>query len=157
MIPKSSNGFTIIEILIAMAIFAIGILGVAKMQMSATNGTAKARMYTEALTSGQDIMEYLLLLPYGDPALNDTDLDGTNQDLDDDGDDDDCNCNDFGLDDNTTASADHTQTRNNIYTVYWNIAVDEPVTGSKTIRLFVEWHGGLFNKQIELESVKPSI
>ena len=40
------GGYTIMEVLIALAIFAIGILGVATMQISSTNGTASARKHT---------------------------------------------------------------------------------------------------------------
>ena len=43
-----SKGFTMIEVLIAMAIFLIGFLAVGAMQMSSVNGNAKARMRTEA-------------------------------------------------------------------------------------------------------------
>ena len=43
-----SKGFTIIEVLIAMAIFLIGFLAVGAMQLSSVNGNAYARMRTEA-------------------------------------------------------------------------------------------------------------
>lgn len=60
------SGFTIIEVLIAAAIFAIGILGVATMQITATNGNASARMYSEASEIAQGEIERLLAEPYED-------------------------------------------------------------------------------------------
>lgn len=60
----SSNGFSLIEILIAMAIFSIGILGVAQMQIAAIKGNATARMLTDTVVQATDQIELLLLLPY---------------------------------------------------------------------------------------------
>jgi prepilin-type N-terminal cleavage/methylation domain-containing protein len=66
----NSRGFTLIEVLIAMAIFAIGILAVTTMQMRSINQNASARMQTEATTLAVDWMERLLSLPYEDPWLD---------------------------------------------------------------------------------------
>ncbi|MFH2044214.1 MAG: prepilin-type N-terminal cleavage/methylation domain-containing protein [Pseudomonadota bacterium] len=72
---KSGNsGYTMIEVLIALAIFSIGIMGVAKMQIASTNLNSYSRMATEATTMGGDEMERLMILPYDDydldPAYN---------------------------------------------------------------------------------------
>ncbi|MGD2097964.1 MAG: type IV pilus modification protein PilV [Desulfobacterales bacterium] len=66
----SARGFTLIEVLIAMAIFAIGIMAVTTMQMRSINQNASARMQTEATTLAADWMERLLALPYDDPWLD---------------------------------------------------------------------------------------
>jgi type IV pilus modification protein PilV len=63
-ILTSKSGYSILEVLIALAIFAIGILGVATMQISATNGNASARMFTEASELTQSQAEALLLQDY---------------------------------------------------------------------------------------------
>lgn len=68
--PGSTRGFTLIEVLIAMAIFAIGILAVTSMQMRSINQNASARMQTEATTLAVDWMERLLALPYEDAWLD---------------------------------------------------------------------------------------
>jgi len=70
--PKQTNvqGFTLIEVLIAMAIFAIGILAVTSMQMRSIGQNASARMQTEATTLAVDWMEQLLSLPYEDAWLD---------------------------------------------------------------------------------------
>ena len=58
------RGFTLIEILIAMAIFSIGILAVGSMQLRSTGGNTNARIGTEASVWAQDRVETLMLLPY---------------------------------------------------------------------------------------------
>ena len=71
---KKSNykerGFTLIEVLIAMAIFSIGILGVGTMQLRSTGGNTNARIGTEASVWAQDTVETLMLLPFTDAAFN---------------------------------------------------------------------------------------
>ena len=66
------RGFTLIEVLIAMAIFSIGILGVGTMQLRSTGGNTNARIGTEASVWAQDRVETLMLLPYthGDLVRN---------------------------------------------------------------------------------------
>lgn len=66
---KTTKGFTIIEVLIAMAIFAIGILGVAKMQILATGYNTSSRVYTEAASLGAGQIEELINLEYEDSDL----------------------------------------------------------------------------------------
>ena len=54
------RGFTLIETLIAMAIFAIGILAVGSMQISSVNNNASARMRTEAVILASETIEKLM-------------------------------------------------------------------------------------------------
>jgi len=63
------KGFTIIEVLIALAIFSIGILAVAKMQISSVGYNTKSRVYTEAATAGAGQIEELLTLDFDDSDL----------------------------------------------------------------------------------------
>ncbi len=70
---NKEKGFTLLEVLIAISIFSIGILGIASMQITAINGNASARMRTEAATWAADRAERLMALPY-----NHTDLDQAN-------------------------------------------------------------------------------
>jgi type IV pilus assembly protein PilV len=78
---QNCNGFTLIEVLIAMAIFAIGILGVAKMQISAINSNASTRKYTEASTWGASQIESIMEIPYDDPALADGTTDNVTHEI----------------------------------------------------------------------------
>ena len=59
-----------IEILVAMSIFAIGILAVTSMQIRSISQNASARMQTEAASLAVDRMEQLLAMPYEDPQLD---------------------------------------------------------------------------------------
>ena len=162
-ISTYEQGFTLIEILIAITVFAIGILAVGKMQITAIQGNSRANQLTEAVTLAQSKIEELISLNYNDPLLADGDLDGTNQDSsNDDGIDD--SGNDFGLNDdnNTIGNADGTdqyQIPGNLqYNIFWNIAPDEPTTDTKIIRVIVTWrsHGGLMRK-VSFDAVKARI
>ena len=83
MLQKQSNkrgaqigyqGYTLIEVLIAIAIFSIGFLAIAAMQTTSVQGNASARRVTEATALAENQIESLLELPYDDndldPALN---------------------------------------------------------------------------------------
>jgi len=65
---KKSNqkGFSLIEILIAITVFAIGILAVGNMQIAAIKGNYFANDLTKAATLAQDSMEKLIGLSYTD-------------------------------------------------------------------------------------------
>jgi len=64
------KGFTLIEVLIVMTIFSIGILAVAAMQMTSTKSNASARRMTEATTLAEKQIENLMQLPYNDADLD---------------------------------------------------------------------------------------
>lgn len=72
---KNSGGFTLIEVLIAIAIFAIGMLAVGQMQINALMNTNSARRTTEALAMAEEQAERLRSLPFYDRMR---DLDGIN-------------------------------------------------------------------------------
>jgi type IV pilus assembly protein PilV len=65
-ILTDSKGFTLVEILFALTIFALGILGVASMQVAAMAGSSKAAGDTEAATWAVDKMEELMSTDYDD-------------------------------------------------------------------------------------------
>lgn len=70
MMPDN-RGFTLIEALIAIAIFSIGILAVSSMQISAINNNASARMRTEAtMLASEKVEELMSLADYDDPLLS---------------------------------------------------------------------------------------
>ena len=61
---NNHDGFTIIEVLIALAILGIGILGVAAMQIGAVNGNANARKSTELANLATAQVEEIMNEPY---------------------------------------------------------------------------------------------
>ena len=67
-ILRKERGFTLIEVLFAIAILSFGLLAVAKMQGSAIQGNFFASGKTEAVTWAQDRMERLMALPYANVA-----------------------------------------------------------------------------------------
>jgi len=58
------NGFTLIEVLIALVILSVGILGVAKMQLSAIKGNTIARKHTQLIIAAQNQIELIMQMPY---------------------------------------------------------------------------------------------
>ena len=69
-IQKDNKGFTLIEVLIGMAIFTIGILAVAALQASSTKGNSHARRITEATALAESQIEDLMQLSYDHADLN---------------------------------------------------------------------------------------
>jgi type IV pilus assembly protein PilV len=59
-----SQGFTLVEVMIGMAIFFIGILAIGSMQTTAINGNSGAREATEAATRATDQLETLISMPF---------------------------------------------------------------------------------------------
>lgn len=60
------HGFTLIEVMIALAIFSIGILGIYSLQISAIKGNSTAGKRTQAISWAANRAEILLETPYAD-------------------------------------------------------------------------------------------
>lgn len=61
---KDQSGVTLIEVMIAVAIFAIGITSVAVLNYKTIGGNTRGRMITEATTLAERQMETLMETPY---------------------------------------------------------------------------------------------
>lgn len=170
-ISTDQSGFTLIEILVAVAIFTAGILAVNAMQIASMKGNTKAMVVTESTKWAVDRVETLLGQDFDDPMLADTDGDGTNQDGDNDGVDDDdgvdsgadADNNDiddddnFGLDHASAAMADGNATSpDGDYTIFWNIAVNHPFPDIKTIRVIINWQDQGTAKSVTLTYMKSN-
>ena len=71
--PQSNlndNGFTLIEMLIAISIFALGFLAVASMQISAGKNNRTASETTAAISIASDRMEQLMRASFTDALLD---------------------------------------------------------------------------------------
>ena len=122
----SKGGFTLIEVLIAITIFAIGILAVVTMQTTSVFGNAKARQISEETSWASDQMEKLLGQNYAllvDGAGTTAGLPGL-----DDG----------GITPATTADGGPIVSPDGAYNIYWNVADNQPVANLKTIRVIVK-------------------
>jgi len=69
---KKKDGYTLIEVLIALTIFAVGMLAVAGMQTSAIRMNSTAGKLSNLSTWGMDKIEELSALSYSDPLLDST-------------------------------------------------------------------------------------
>ncbi len=69
---KSNNqsGFTIIEVMFAISIFAIGFLAISSLQFTASRNNRTASEITLAVTIATDRMESLMALPFNHEDLN---------------------------------------------------------------------------------------
>ena len=76
---RKIEGFTLVEVLIAMMILLVGLLGIASMQIMAMKGNQHARESTEKTVTANSIMEWLVGLPFDSDNLRVThaDLDPT--------------------------------------------------------------------------------
>lgn len=151
---SESGGFTLVEILVAMTIFAVGVLALTKLQIASMQGNTKANLVTSGTAASQSMMEELLSRNYD--LLVDTDGDGTGQDLvapfgvDDDG-------GNFGLDD-VDGGADGTQnSADGQFTFFWNVAVDQPTDGTKTVNVITRWRDRTVTQQISYMFVKGRV
>lgn len=143
-ITVNNRGFTLIEALVALGILTIGVLTVYTMQTGSVRGNLRARQISTASAWAMDKMEQFNALAYDDSLLADERQDSTSQDGDNNGIDDDDEgraggdgITNFGLDQRTAATADHTFTDLNGHTMYCNIAVNQPLEQMKTIRIIV--------------------
>lgn len=69
-VRRAHEGWTLIEVLIAVVILAVGILAVGTMQVSAIRGNFMSGNTSIGLTLAGEKMEDLLNRDYGDPALS---------------------------------------------------------------------------------------
>ena len=102
------KGFALIEALMAMVIFTMGILALAGLQITTICGNAEARMQTEATAIGARVVERLRSLPFDNEDLVPTDRPHS-----------------------LPASGSRP------YTVDWTVIADAPVNGTKTVRVTV--------------------
>ena len=66
---RNDKGYTLIEVLIAIAILSIGLLAIATMQISSIRVNDTARRMTRRATIAQDRLEYIMSLKYTHAVL----------------------------------------------------------------------------------------
>ncbi len=137
----NEKGFTLLEVIVAISILTIGLLGVASMQVSAIRGNASAFGITEATSWASDQMEKLIVLPYDHADLQDTDGDGAS-----------------GLENASEATDDNPNPppTHGKYKVYWNVAVDDTADGTKTVNVIVIWADHGIQKRVSIRNIIPS-
>ncbi len=120
--PIGQNGYTIIEVMIAIAIFSIGILAAWALQTSSTRANTQARNLTLTAACASDRLEQLIQLPYlhADLAAG---AHAPNQDLD-------------GIDNNFDGEVDEAGEAGPLR-VSWLVSDNVPFQRAKTIRVDV--------------------
>lgn len=68
------SGFTMVEMLMAMLILSIALIGLAKISTSVIRSNSFSESYTVATALGQDKLEELMSLYFFDAALNDVNI-----------------------------------------------------------------------------------
>lgn len=109
---KKNDGYTLIEVLIAIAIFSIGILAVASMQTDAIMKTVSSRNTTEALQLASAHVEFLHGIPLYDESL-DLDVDG--------------NVEQFDIHADLVEKVNPQEKPMGRYTIQWTVTDDEPL------------------------------
>ena len=149
-------GFTLIEVIISIAVLTIGVLAVAKMQAVAVRGNTLANQMMEDTISGQDIIERIIAANYGHDSLDDIDLDG-NAGMDDRG-----AAADYSLDSTDSnyynaGGAWSIDTDNEIFSIYWNVRDSHPETNTKTIKFIIVSDTPQGEKVQEYEFIKGQL
>jgi prepilin-type N-terminal cleavage/methylation domain-containing protein len=152
---SKQEGYTLVEVLIALGILGFGLLAVATMQVTAVKTNARASYLSHGTTLAQAKAEELMNLPYS--GLNDTTGNGTDEGQG------------FGLNDTVDPAGECTNDPLSdgfwpdpwdctaSYRLFWNVAVDEPVAESKTVRVIVIWTERGKNKRVSLDFVQTNL
>jgi prepilin-type N-terminal cleavage/methylation domain-containing protein len=129
---KTNKGFTLIEVLVAMAVFSVALLELGRMQIIANQVSSAAARLTRATALAQDRIEQLMAVAYNDALLQD--LSPTQQ---------------------TTSYTDPNPPQG--YTVRWSVDADMPSAGVKTVNITIEWKNRGKSKDFNLVFYKESI
>lgn len=135
-IRNNNQGFTLIEVMIALSIFAIGLLAVASMQISSINGNASSRGSIEASEWASRWLEKLSKVEEYNSDQLAPETEFTDEPVDED-----------------------TETR---YEVNWNVLEAAPSSSVvtynfKVISVTVEWKERSLPRRLEMRYVKPII
>ena len=117
-------GLTLIEVLVALVLVSIGLLGIAGLQAKAIGANRTARLQTEATALAAGILEQMRLLPFDHPYLAA----------------------------GTTAQR-RMAAGGGSYAVHWTVIDDRPAAGTKTLQIRVSWPGAPHYKAVRLKTI----
>jgi type IV pilus modification protein PilV len=125
LLGKKDKGFTILEVMIALIVLSIGLLGLAALQLVAVKGNSFSSEMTYATMLAQQQAETLKSLPFSDANLDPNNNPHT-----------------------TVGSSKGVQ-----YTVTWNVTDNTPDTNMKMVNLTVQWTSLRQGTQSEADTV----
>ncbi len=160
---RTEKGFSLVEVMIAIAVLGIGMLGVISMQTNSTSGNSLARTITKASTFSAEQLETLIALPYNDANLQDTNGDGVaginrpypslplqaGQVIPDPN---------FRVASNLAGLAPDFQliSPDGEYTICWNVIVNSPLPNTTTIRVIVINTGRGAQRVVSMDFIKAA-
>ncbi len=119
----TQQGFTLVEVLVAIVILAIGIAAVTTMQVTGIKGNTKASHLTVASDWSASQMEQMYAWKYDNDLLKDDTAPNGVAGLDETG---------------ATADGGPIVSPDGYYTIYWNVADDILMPDTKSIRVILE-------------------
>jgi prepilin-type N-terminal cleavage/methylation domain-containing protein len=130
---QRENGFSLIEVLIAMVILAVGLLALSSMQGTFASGSADSRQRMRAMDLAKSQLNVLKTLDYTAPRLTDDGAGGL-------------------ADTGSDADFQNTASTPSQHIVYWNIA-ENTSANFKHVRVIVVWNNG--EDSVSLDWIKP--
>jgi prepilin-type N-terminal cleavage/methylation domain-containing protein len=131
---QNEKGLTLPEVLVAMVVLSLGLLALARMQITAIQVNAASGRLTQATAIAQDKVEQLMALPYAHAELDDQNPVG----------------------EVTKHPLEQPEPRPGGYTITWTVDEDT-ATGVKTINLTVTWSNRGQQKTFSLAVFKESV
>ncbi len=123
--PLTEKGFTLVEVMLALAVLTIGIMSMFAMQATSIKGNVSASTITTAANYSADRIEKIFAMDYDDLKDNEAadGIAGAGDGLN-------------GLDHDTDATADGKDPNPPAgYEIYWNVAEDEPMPFTKSVNI----------------------
>lgn len=152
---RQMQGFTLVEVMVAIVIFALGFTAVMTMTTGSVGSNATARAISGSAEKAAEQIELLTVLPYNDPLLQE----GANVGL--------ASIRNplpsvaavaagaYDSPNPAARPADYPPVTSGDYTIYWNVAVDTPIPGTKTIMVIVTSTGLGPKKTVVLQHIIP--
>lgn len=131
------EGFSLIEVMIAICIISIGMLAVGKMQISGMNRNTTASHYTEYGTLAMEQIELMRAMPYDDLP----------EDINDNG--------HTGLFDKDSTADRIDPDPNGDYTIYTNVASEYLEPNTTTVSVSVVWNDRGMQRNVSLQGLIP--
>jgi len=139
---SKESGFTLVEVMMAIAIFSIGILAVWALQHISTRSNTTARNLTIATVCASDQLERLMKLPSTHANLT-AGTHTPSQTTD-------------ALDNNFNGSVDEPG-ENGPLRVSWVVTDNTPILRSKEITVTVTWNNQLHQRSLSMTSYKAEL